>query len=274
MSRKSLTLTIVIPVYNEQRHLGACLEAIAQQTVAPNAVLVVDNNSTDKSLAVAKGYSFVKILHEKRQGVVFARDTGFNAVKTELIGRIDADTILPHDWVARVQAFYASSANHQLALTGGGYFYNIRWPRFNGWVQSQLAYRWNRLIIGHYIVWGSNMALPTTTWQQAKLHACQDNALHEDMDLAIHLHRQGFEVHYDPTLRVGVYLKQLWENRQQQAEHLSRWPVTLRKHGYRMWWLGIIGNWLLLYILQPFVMMQEYISQLFGKQPFNRDQTK
>ena len=52
-NEKKLTLSIVIPVFNEQDHLKACLSAIAAQTVIPDEVLVVDNNSTDSSAAIA-----------------------------------------------------------------------------------------------------------------------------------------------------------------------------------------------------------------------------
>src|ERR1035437_9021599 len=98
MNIKPLTLAIVIPVYNEEFYLKACLNSIAKQTVAPDEVIVVDNNSTDKSVQIAKSYKFVKLLHEKRQHQVFAQATGFNAIKSDIIGRIDADSILPPDW--------------------------------------------------------------------------------------------------------------------------------------------------------------------------------
>ncbi|MDQ3064817.1 MAG: glycosyltransferase, partial [bacterium] len=42
---KPLTLSLVIPVYNEEDHIVACLSAIAAQTVKPLEVIVVDNGS-------------------------------------------------------------------------------------------------------------------------------------------------------------------------------------------------------------------------------------
>jgi glycosyltransferase involved in cell wall biosynthesis len=69
MLNKTLSLTIVIPVFNEQNHISACLEAIAAQTAMPDEVIVVDNNSTDKTVQIAKQFAFVKIIKEKRQGV-------------------------------------------------------------------------------------------------------------------------------------------------------------------------------------------------------------
>ncbi len=261
-----LTLTIVIPVYNEENHLGYCLESIKEQTVMPQEVIVVDNNSSDKSMTIAKAYSFVRIIKESQQGIAHARNKGFNAAKTDLMGRIDGDTVLPTDWVERVLRFYQYPENSQRALTGGGYFYNVRWPRFNGWVQSQLAYRTNRFIVGFYILWGSNMALPAELWRAVRQDTCNDFAVHEDLDLAIHLHRRGYQIVYDASLQVGVYLKRVWEDQQAQNEHLARWPSTLKNHSYRRWWLSLGGNFGLKYIVKPFAFTVEAIARLSGRE--------
>jgi len=260
-----LTLTIVIPVYNEAAHLGACLEAIAAQTVKPDEVIIVDNNSTDASIEIAEKYPFVTVIKEKKQGIVFARDAGFNAAKSEIIGRIDGDTRLPKNWVEKVHNFYKNDKHRGYALTGGGYFYNMRAPRFNGWIQSQLAYRFNRLIVGFYILWGSNMAFTREQWLAVRDQVCHDVFIHEDLDLAIHLHRNGYQIRYRTDIKAGVYLKRIYENRGEQNEHLERWPKTLHLHHFPLWWLSISGNILLKYLVQPFAIATEYASRAIGR---------
>ena len=147
----AFSLAIVIPAYNEENHLKVCLESLAAQTVTPDEVIVVDNNSTDRTREIVQDYPFVRLLSEKRQGIVYARNRGFNAVKSRFIGRIDSDTILPSNWVERVRDFYSEKTYQKHALTGGGYFYNVRFSRFNGWVQGQLAYRFIRLVIRKFV---------------------------------------------------------------------------------------------------------------------------
>src|SRR4051812_42172740 len=105
-----MNVSIVIPVYNEADQLAACLQAIARQTVRPLEVIVVDNNSTDGTAAIAKRFPFVRLLTEKKQGVVHARNTGFKATRGGIIGRIDADTILPPTWVAQVQTIFTAKS--------------------------------------------------------------------------------------------------------------------------------------------------------------------
>lgn len=236
---KMLTLTIVIPVYNEQDHLAACLDSIAAQTVIPTEVIVVDNNSTDQSAEIAGRYGFVRVVRERKAGVVYARNCGFNAVRSELIGRIDADTLLPPTWVADVLRAYGSSQD--FALTGGGYFYNIPWRWFNSWMHNQLAFRTNRFIMGHYIVWGSNMVLPRALWRRVRADICLRNDIHEDLDLAIHLHRRGVPISYQAGLEVGVKMRRVLADQHQLRENMDWWPRTLSVHGLRRAWLGRLG---------------------------------
>jgi glycosyltransferase involved in cell wall biosynthesis len=101
MQLNRLRVSLVIPVYNEESHLRGCLDAIAAQTVQPLEVIVVDNNSNDGTAAIAAAYPFVTLITIARQGVVYARDAGFDAAKGEIIGRIDADTHIAPDWLAR-----------------------------------------------------------------------------------------------------------------------------------------------------------------------------
>ena len=134
------SLSIIIPAYNEARHIKACLDAIAAQTEVPDEVIVVDNNSTDRTVEIANSYPFVTIMNESTQGIVFARNRGFNATTTDIIGRIDADSVLPIDWVTRVKAYYAEPEHFaSYAYTGGGFFYNKPLPSVSAWLQSQFA---------------------------------------------------------------------------------------------------------------------------------------
>lgn len=217
------------------------MDAIAAQAVAPDQVLVVDNNSTDQTTEIARSFPFVTVLTEKRQGVVFARDKGFNQASSNLIGRIDADTILSPDWVERVKSFYDDPTHANQCLTGGCYFYNMRFGHAAGWWQGQIAFRMNRLLLGHYILFGSNMVIPKTIWQSAKAKVCDDLDVHEDLDLAIHVHRSGYPIVYQETLKVGIKMRRVFEDRHQLWDNMLWWPKTLQRHGLASWTIGWLG---------------------------------
>ncbi len=240
MSQKTLTLSIVIPAYNEEDHIGACLDAIAAQTVMPNEVIVVDNNSTDKTVEIAQKYPFVTVIQEKTRGIVYGRDAGFNAAHSQLIGRIDADTHLPRGWVAYALRFMEH--HPEGILTGGSHFYDLHLPGFFGWLQGQLAFRANRFIMGYYITWGSNMMFWRHQWEAIRPTVCHDNAIHEDMDLAIHLHQKGYRITYHAGWKVGIDSRlHSRHGRSTHMKYLRMWPQTLRTHHFKRAWLGTVG---------------------------------
>jgi len=231
--KNHLRVSIVIPAYNEERHITACLDAIAAQTSPVFEAIVVDNNCTDRTIEIAQRYPFVRIVREKRQGLVFARDAGFNAVKGDIIGRIDADIAIPATWVAHIQDFYADPEQSRFAWTGYGVFTNVSLPRLVSWTYRLMTFRLNRLLLGHCSLWGSNMAMLRRQWLvvRGSIHRRLD--IHEDLELAIHVHQHGFGIVYDRTMPVRAHLRRVNTKRDQLWGYLQWWPRTLKIH--KMW---------------------------------------
>jgi glycosyltransferase involved in cell wall biosynthesis len=173
-----MKISIVIPVYNEAEQLGACLEAIARQAVAPHEVLVVDNNSTDATVAVAERYPFARVLREPRQGVVYARDRGFDAARGDIIGRIDADTRLPSGWVAQLQTIFADDSIS--AVSGPPHYYDFALSGVADAIDWRLRARLSRKLVDCNFLWGANMAVRRTAWQQVRPRLCHCQQSHDD----------------------------------------------------------------------------------------------
>jgi cellulose synthase/poly-beta-1,6-N-acetylglucosamine synthase-like glycosyltransferase len=197
-----MKISLVIPVYNEAECLGACLEAITGQTVAPYEVIVVDNNSTDNTAVIAQNYGFVTLLREKRQGVVHARNRGFDTAGGDIIGRIDADTLLPPDWVAQMQNIFQDISVS--AVSGAPHYYDFALAGLADAIDLYLRLRLARNLKDTNFLWGANMAVRRSAWQQARPLLCSHRSLHEDFDLAIHLQALGQQVVYDESLVAGV----------------------------------------------------------------------
>lgn len=204
MSAKlALTLSIVIPVYNEQNHIKGCLDAIKKQSVMPLQVLVVDNNCTDDTILIAKKYSFVTVVKAKQQGIVFARNTGFNAVKADIIGRIDADTQLAPDWVSKTVSYF--NANTDIAAVSGPTHIRDWRGKFVLYWGHRLVYYWSTwLFLGHRTLFGSNMAVLKSAWQNVAKNTCTQTRIHEDMDLSMHLKRQGYRIGFSDTMQATI----------------------------------------------------------------------
>lgn len=206
MSYKTLTLSIVIPAFNEERYIGACLDSIAAQSVKPLEVIVVDNNSTDNTVKVARNYPFVKVLHEKRQHQVFAQAAGFNVTKGDVLGRLDADSILPPDWAEKVLA--AFDGDHELvALTGGADPYDVPLK----WIGSAIFHGYiyvAGLVGGQRMLWGANCALSADGWQKIKNQVQMRGDIWEDYDMAFCLKKYG-HIGYIPNNLVGVSFRSM-----------------------------------------------------------------
>ena len=117
-----MRLAIIVIAYNEEHCLGRCLEAIRKQVPQPDELIVVDNNSTDQTVAIAKSHGAM-VVKEKKQGMIYARNLGFNVATADLLGRIDADTILLSGWIEEAKKCFVDS--QVVGLSGPVTFYDF-----------------------------------------------------------------------------------------------------------------------------------------------------
>jgi glycosyltransferase involved in cell wall biosynthesis len=95
------SVSIIIPVLNGQKTIKRCLDSIdAQETPRKWEVIVVDNGSTDATLAILRKYS-VTVLNESKKGAGAARNKGLEYATGEFVAFIDADVELAKDWVEK-----------------------------------------------------------------------------------------------------------------------------------------------------------------------------
>ena len=103
--------SVIVPAYNEAAYLGRALDALQHQDYdGKYEIIVVDNNSTDATVAVAARCG-VRVVSEPRQGVCAARQRGVDCAQGEIIVSTDADTTQPSDWLRTIDAGFAASDN-------------------------------------------------------------------------------------------------------------------------------------------------------------------
>src|ERR1700692_1544059 len=120
-------LSFVVPAYNEEAYLPACLDSILAQTRELGdavEIIVVNNASTDRTREVALGFTGVRVVDETRKGLTFARQAGFAASTGELIANVDSDSRLTPGWVERVLAEFAAEPK-LVALSGPFIYYDL-----------------------------------------------------------------------------------------------------------------------------------------------------
>jgi glycosyltransferase involved in cell wall biosynthesis len=99
-----MTISLVIPAYNERRYIRNALEAALKNGKGKFLeILVVDNASTDDTARVAASFPGVRVVREERKGTGNARQTGFEQAKGEVVAYVDADTLIPEGWVEAIE---------------------------------------------------------------------------------------------------------------------------------------------------------------------------
>ncbi len=112
-----IKISVIIPAYNEEKYIGECIKSVKRQKTENNyEIIVVDNNSKDKTKEIAKKHK-VMVINEKKQGVGAARRTGTEHAKGEIVIHIDADTLLYPDHLERVYEHFKKDS--ELICLGG-----------------------------------------------------------------------------------------------------------------------------------------------------------
>lgn len=97
----SVELSIIVPVYNAEKYLQACLDSILASTYKNYEILLIDDGSTDGSGEICehyqRKYSAIHTFHTKNCGLPAARNLGLNQAVGSLIGFVDADDQIAPD---------------------------------------------------------------------------------------------------------------------------------------------------------------------------------
>ncbi len=96
-----MKLSVVIPVYNAEQYIEQCIEGLFLQSLATDdfEIIMVDNNSTDRSAKIVGRYPQIRLLQEIKQGSYAARNRGIRAAKGELVAFTDPDCVPRSDWL-------------------------------------------------------------------------------------------------------------------------------------------------------------------------------
>lgn len=226
-------VSVVIPAFNEEHYLPQCLESIKKQTFKDFEIVVVDNNSTDKTAEVAKQYG-ARVVCEPVQGMTPARERGFKEAKAEIIARTDADIIVPPHWL---ETIYQAFLDHPdvVAVTGGINTPTRRLPHHIFDVYSQMYVRLcGTMIAGYPLLFGPNMGIRKSQWQRVHVHM-NDKEVHEDIDLAYHMSKIG-RILYLPNLTVKYSLRRLKKRPMYTTyEYIHRYFNTMAIHRKEEW---------------------------------------
>jgi glycosyltransferase involved in cell wall biosynthesis len=130
--RGSITFSVVIPAFNEERIIGQCLDSIAglQYPHQKFEVVVMDNGSSDRTREIADSYREsmnITVLHRPKINISALRNAGAAASSGEYLIFLDADMIVPENWLLEAEKLFISS---DAGVIGGCF----RVPEHSSWV--------------------------------------------------------------------------------------------------------------------------------------------
>ncbi len=235
-----LDAVIVVVAYNEAEGIGDCLRALlSQDTDQTYEVLVVDDGSTDATSRVVREFQsndprLFLVSHDINRGRGAARRTGQDAKSARRIGFVDADIIVPRDWLQRCSlALEEFSAVSGVPLPDGDSA--VIWRLFGASI---------RFRVGFTGITGNNVIFDAEVLRREPFEI--QHSLGEDFRLSQRLLRDGYKlkvledlrVEHRETKKYGSTVKYMWEMGVDAASHPIKFRISrLADVSWMLWFL-------------------------------------
>lgn len=225
-------ISVVIPAYNEEKLIEKTLDAlVAQQTKQEFEVIVVDNNSTDRTADKVLSYKHslnIKLVKEKKKGRSPARRRGFEEAKGDIIFSTDADTIVPPNWIEGMLPHLRDEK--VVALTGRSKLTDCGWfvnSNFNFY--QPISLKIYKLVMGYYWLGGFNFVIRKSAYEASGGFNPTLNSW-EDTDLASRVYKVG-KIKYVSNPYV-IFSGRRFKNGYIQGliQYMKSWTTWYRQH--------------------------------------------
>lgn len=132
VSAPAVCISIIVPALNEEKMIGRCLESLTRLAFARDRfeVVVVDNGSRDRTLAIAESFSDrlnMKVLQQAGVRISALRNLGASAASGDILAFLDADCLAAEDWLDRI---FALAPGDGAGILGAHYLL----PEDSSWV--------------------------------------------------------------------------------------------------------------------------------------------
>lgn len=108
-------ISIIVPVFNNEKTLSRCLDSILSQTISNYEVIIVDDGSIDDTPIIAKNYSLndsrIKIFKQENRGLGAARNTGLKETRSPYIAFVDSDDFIEPNMLEEMHYMSKSSGS-------------------------------------------------------------------------------------------------------------------------------------------------------------------
>lgn len=104
---ESIKFSVIVPVYNVEKYLKACIDSIIHQSFRSFEIILVDDGSTDQSGLLCDSYvkrypQMVSVIHKQNEGLFSARRTGLKSAHGTYICFVDSDDMIREDTLEKI----------------------------------------------------------------------------------------------------------------------------------------------------------------------------
>lgn len=115
-------ISVIIPAYNAERFLQACVDSVVGQTARDWEMVIVDDGSTDSTPGIcdraAAGDPRIRVVHKPNGGLSDARNAGIDAARGDRLFFLDADDAVAPD---ALESLSALAGRHGADIACGGF---------------------------------------------------------------------------------------------------------------------------------------------------------
>lgn len=221
-----MKISVVMTAYNEQEYLPKSLKSVFSQDFPKEdyEVIVVDNNSTDKSAEIAKSFG-ARVIPEATQGYVFALERGMKEAKGDIVAATDSDTIVATDWLSQIAKTFEDK--NVVAATGMADLRNLNFfTRIFSYLGFYLFVKFN-FLIGKPHLSGFNFALRRETLEKAG-GINTDYKMSPDVEIGLRMKKYG-KVVFNTKILAHT------SNRRWEEGYLSTTIMYLKGYFWTVW---------------------------------------
>ncbi len=96
-------ISVIIPVYNNEKTIRQCLESVSNQSISDYEIIVIDS-SKDNTTKMIKEFKNIKLIHlDEKTDPGKGRNIGVKEAKGDIIAFTDSDCIVDYDWLKNIQ---------------------------------------------------------------------------------------------------------------------------------------------------------------------------
>lgn len=179
--------SIIIPLYNKELNIGVTLQSVISQTYNDFEILIVNDGSTDESVAIVKTFmdTRIRIIQKENGGVSSARNSGIKEAKFNYIAFLDADDVWEPNYLEEMRNLVLSYPKAAILGCNFDYYENGKYKQRDNGLPSDF-----RNIVTNYFEIGKRFSLFWTSAvivQKEKVEevGCFDEriSMGEDLDL-------------------------------------------------------------------------------------------